>query len=43
MINFTLSLSIDFKNLLKSVNQGCLITRTQYIMHIANHFIAVLL
>ena len=32
MINFTLPVSIDFTNLLKSVNQGCTNTRTQYIM-----------
>ncbi len=43
MINFTLPVSIDFRNLLKSVNQGCTNTRTQYIMHIGNHFCAVLL
>ncbi len=41
MINFTLLMSIDFKNLLKSVNQGCTNNRTQYIMYIANHFSAV--
>ena len=43
MINFILPVSIDFKNLLKTVNQGCMNTRTQYIMHVANHFSAVLL
>ena len=42
MINFTLRVIFDFTNLLKSVNQGCLNTRTQYIMNIANHFSAVL-
>ncbi len=42
MINFTLPVSIDFANLLKSVNQGGTNTMTQYIMHIANHLSAVL-
>jgi hypothetical protein len=43
MINFTLPVSVDVKNLLKSVNQGCTNTRTQYILHIANPFSVVLL
>ena len=43
MINFTLPVSIDFTYLQKYVSQGCLNTKTQYIMHITNHFNAVLL
>ena len=43
MINFTLRVSIDITILLKSVNQGCTNTRTQYTMHIAHHFSAVLI
>ena len=42
IINFTLPVSIDFTNLLKSGDHCCLSTMTQYIMHIANHFSAVL-
>ena len=43
MINFTLRVSIDFTNLLKSVNLGCFNTQNTYTRHIANHSCVVLL
>ena len=43
MINFTLPVSIDLNNLLKSVNQDCFNTNYSQMLYIANHFCAGLL